>query len=578
MTQRGEKTTPLSSEGRGLADAPTVSQRWMVVFVVLVALGLRIWGGLTFGLPYLYDPDESAFVSPSLKMVWDSDLNPGWFGHPGSTVIYLNAAVYKLLAMVAPAFGLFDTMRGFRRYILNDPTLIYVLARGIYVLIGACTVWLLYTLTRHAFGRATALLAATVLAVMALHIEYSQMVRTDIIVTALAVLAAHQAISLGRDGALRRYVWSGVLVGMAVATKYPAVLIGVMIFVAHLLAEGVQWRAAWKLLVSGATALLSLFVCSPFLFIDHAAVRRDLAAEAWGGHLSASGSGFWGNVGWYLEGPLPNVFGWFGLALALLGLWVAFRQRRVDAVILASFVAAYVLAISAHPLRWERWIIPVLPFVALLAAVGVSALAKGLSERMAFIPRKGWSVVLGAALVLPMLLQTVQQGQNRSGPDTRAQAREWLLANVPAKSKVLIEAYGPQVPKDRYQLYNAGGERVIRRPQGVRSHVIPSGFLSEGGTLEALAAEGVEYLVLSSFYERFKGMNHEEFFPVIANYETILKRAELVAEFVPVTGRQADPLNANREGGPYLRILKLPPPNAPATGAVVVPGAPGAVK
>ena len=562
MTQRGEKTWPSPFLGGKQGNNLTVLQRWGLAIAVLLAVALRLWGGPTFGLPYLYDPDESAFVSPSLKMVWDGNLNPGWFGHPGSTVIYLNAALYKLLALVAPALGLFDSMRGFRRYILNDPSLIYGLARSIYVLIGASTVWLLFNLTRVTFGRGTALLAASVLAVTALHVEYSQMVRTDIIVTALAVLSAQQAIALGRDGALRRYVWSGVLVGMAVATKYPAVLIGVMTLVAHLFVEGVQWRAAWKLGVSGVTALCSLFVCSPFLFIDHAAVRRDLAAEAWGGHLSAAGTGFWGNLAWYLERPLPSVFGWFGLALALLGLWAAFRRSRVDTVVLASFLVVYVLAISSLSLHWERWIIPVLPFVALFAAAGASALARWLGERT-FAPSWVWMAVIGATLVLPMLLQTVQQGLNRTGPDTRAQAREWLLANVPAKSKVLIEAYGPQVPKDRYRLYIAGRERVVQRPQGSRSHVIPSGFLSERGTLQALTAEGVEYLVLSSFYERFKGTGSEEFGPVVANYEAILAGAELVAEFVPVTGRQADPLNANREGGPYLRILKMPPPQTP---------------
>lgn len=74
------------------------------------------------------------------------------------------------------------------------------------------------------------------------------------------------------------------------------------------------------------------------------------------------------------------------------------------------FVVAYVLAISAHPLRWERWVIPVLPFVALFAAVGVSALAKGLSQRIEVISHTGWMVAVGAALVLPLLLQTVQQG------------------------------------------------------------------------------------------------------------------------------------------------------------------------
>lgn len=86
------------------------------------------------------------------------------------------------------------------------------------------------------------------------------------------------------------------------------------------------------------------------------------------------------------------------------------RAHRVDTVVLALFVVAYVLAISAHPLRWERWVIPVLPFVALFAAVGVSALAKGLSQRIAVISHTGWMVAVGAALVLPLLLQTVQQG------------------------------------------------------------------------------------------------------------------------------------------------------------------------
>ena len=175
------------------------------------------------------------------------------------------------------------------------------------------------------------------------------------------------------------------------------------------------------------------------------------------------------------------------------------------------------------------------------------------------------TIVLAAALCVPMLLQSVEQGRIRSGPDTRALAREWLLTHVPRDSRILIEAYGPQVPKDHYMLYNAGAQRVVRRPQGVRAHVVPSGFLSEVGTLASLNEAGVEYLVLSSFYDRFKNMKQIEFEPVVTNYESVLKDAELMAEFLPVTGRAADPLHANREGGPHLRILKVPasPRSAP---------------
>lgn len=530
---------------------------WMAA-LVLVALGMRFWAGPAFGLPYLYDPDESAFVSPALKMVWDSNLNPGWFGHPGSTVIYLNAVVFKGLSLVAPHLGLFDTMRGFRRHFLGDPTLVHLLARSLYVVIGTSTVWFLYTLSRAVHGRGTALLAAAMLAVMGLHIEYSQMVRTDILVTVLAVLAAHQAIGLTRDPSLKRYVVSGVLVGMAVATKYPAVLIGTMLLVAHLMTHSLQWRALWKLGVGGVAALVSLFLCTPFLFIDHEAVRRDLAAEAAGGHLSAAGNGFLDNALWYLHQPLPDIFGWWGLALALFGAVVLVRQRRAEGAVLVAFLLVYWLAISAHPLRWERWVLPALPFVSLFAAIGASAGARLLADRVAMVPARAWFAVLAAALCVPMLLQSVEQGRIRSGPDTRALAREWLLTHVPRDSRILIETYGPQVPKDHYMLYNAGAERVVRRPQGVRAHVVPSGFLSEVGTLASLNEAGVEYLVLSSFYDRFKNMNQIVFEPVVTNYENVLKGAELVAEFLPVTGRAADPLHANREGGPHLRILKVP--------------------
>ena len=55
---------------------------------MLVGFVLRL-RGITWGLPYLYDPDEHFFVDPAVRIVTTGDLNPHWFGHPGSTVIDL---------------------------------------------------------------------------------------------------------------------------------------------------------------------------------------------------------------------------------------------------------------------------------------------------------------------------------------------------------------------------------------------------------------------------------------------------------------------------------------------------------
>ncbi|AOW11770.1 hypothetical protein LPB72_20010 [Hydrogenophaga crassostreae] len=539
-------------------------ENWLIAGLVLVALGLRVWAGPYFGLPYLYDVDESAFIGPALKIVWNADLNPGWFGHPGSTVIYLNAAAFKIMALIGDHQGLFHTMREFRYYVLNDPTTLYALARSLFVAIGTCTAWFLYSLTKTVHGRGAALLAGAILAVMPIHVEYSQIVRTDILATMLAVLAAHQAISLMDDHSIKRYIASGALIGAAVATKYPAVLIGTFILTAHILIYSLEWRALWRLGVTGATALLALFICSPYLFIDHAAVKRDISAEAAGGHLSATGEGFFSNFAWYLLKPLEDTFGWWGMGLALIGAATLIRHFRAKGTILGVFTLVYLLAISTHPLRWTRWIIPVLPFIALFAAVGAFTAATFLAKRFASTPSRLWLGLLSVALCLPMLLQTIEQARFRSAPDTRLQAREWLLANVPRNSRMLIEAYGPQIPKNHYLLYNNVDTRVVRRPQGLLTNVMPSGHLGEGGTLDALSNAGIEYFVISGFYERFKATpDDEDSARIAANYEKLMEGADLMKEFLPATGRGADPLRANVEGGPHLRIFKIRSPKTP---------------
>ncbi|MFZ2518587.1 MAG: hypothetical protein WA089_07790, partial [Anaerolineae bacterium] len=76
--------------------------------VLIVAFGLRVYG-FWFGLPYVLTGDgENAFIVPAVRMVVGGDLNPHWFGHPGSTVIYPLALLYGLIYVAGHAAGQFD--------------------------------------------------------------------------------------------------------------------------------------------------------------------------------------------------------------------------------------------------------------------------------------------------------------------------------------------------------------------------------------------------------------------------------------------------------------------------------------
>lgn len=51
-------------------------------------------GGIRKNLPYTAEANEGTFVSLAMHIAASGNLNPGWFGHPGSTVIYPLAGMY----------------------------------------------------------------------------------------------------------------------------------------------------------------------------------------------------------------------------------------------------------------------------------------------------------------------------------------------------------------------------------------------------------------------------------------------------------------------------------------------------
>ena len=90
--------------------------------------------------------DEPTFIA-AVRMLAHHSLNPGWFGHPGSTVIYPSAAlieVWYLAAKYLPPFA--HPMPGIGRELSVDPMPFYVIGRLVSAAYAVGTVvvaWLL---------------------------------------------------------------------------------------------------------------------------------------------------------------------------------------------------------------------------------------------------------------------------------------------------------------------------------------------------------------------------------------------------------------------------------------------------
>lgn len=89
-------------------------------------------------------PDENYFVEPAVTIAAKGDLNPHWFGHPGSTLIYANALTYHLRASweraASPLVAHLDVIRDFK----DDKQKYYAIGRYISSLFHVLTIPVVY--------------------------------------------------------------------------------------------------------------------------------------------------------------------------------------------------------------------------------------------------------------------------------------------------------------------------------------------------------------------------------------------------------------------------------------------------
>jgi hypothetical protein len=123
------------------------------------------------------------------------------------------------------------------------------------------------------------------------------------------------------------------------------------------------------------------------------------------------------------------------LAASILGIGVAARRDPKAALLLGSFPAAYYLVAGASANVFVRYMIPIVPFLCLFAAVAVDAVS--LAAARATGGRQGFvGVALVVAVVAPSAWSVFQFDRILAREDSRVIAAKWVMENVPLGSSV----------------------------------------------------------------------------------------------------------------------------------------------
>ncbi len=217
-----------------------------------------------------------------------------------------------------------------------------------------------------------------------------------------------------------------------------------------------------------------------------------------------------------------------------------------------SFPIFFLLFISSLNLRWERWIVPVIPFLCILIAYAVYKAASWSETRFNSRISLGLLLSFSIAVFIPMFNVSIKQGYNMSLIDTRTITRQWMINNLPSGSSLLAEANTPQLPKRLFKFFqvkkgNDGALIEVDLMKVKADNYMPGGDLGELKNIYDIQKENINYLVVSDFYDRYL-MEVERYPEIVANYEKITKSNKLIYELKQVPGKTT---------GPRIRIYNL---------------------
>jgi len=433
-------------------------QTLILVLILSVAFGIR-FAGIFHDLPFVYNPDELHLLNRTMSF-GSGDLNPHWF-HKPAFFLYLLFVEFGVYFVIGKLIGLFHSVHDFAMLYFMSKSTFLLIGRGTVVLFSVATVYLTYLVGRENLGRKTGLLAALLLTLTMGHISSSQVVKADIPAAFFTLLSFFfiARIAAG-EGRVRDYVGGAAFAALGTATKYYSILLLPVIVLAHFLRSSKKAGSTGKRVAHYPLAItlvcfcLTFFLASPFNLLDPAGLERiiirplhglmDLGHQYAGESLDLSGDGggrftfIRSSYQYILLFISPAAMGTIGL-LSLASMLVGWGRSNRFLILLLSFPLIYTGVCNLlKPFYLEvRHLSVIYPFMALWGAHGLESLFRQAGKRR----KDTWSL---AGLLLVFLSVPVYQIIGFSTamfrPDSLTVAKEWIVANIPAGTKIITDS------------------------------------------------------------------------------------------------------------------------------------------
>jgi hypothetical protein len=251
-------------------------------------------------------------------------------------------------------------------------------------------------------------------------------------------------------GSRRHTLLAAAACGAAFSTHYYCVFLGIPLIATVAMASRDRgpMTVLRECLVATLVSLVVFLLLSPFLALEPAIAWRDIVANREIVVDRAVESGAFSPVRRYGEMLLWDAVGLPAVLLAVVGLTSMAWTRPSMALFLLAFPVPFFLFIT-NTVPASRYLNPLVPFLAIFAGYGASALAQRLPRRAAAF----W--VLAVAAAAPALYESVRTDLFIRRIDTRTIALELIESTIPEGATIALQPYSTPLQPTRESLVSA---------------------------------------------------------------------------------------------------------------------------
>lgn len=360
--------------------------KWLLLAVVL-GFGLGVQG-LGWGRYDCLNVDAMAF-----RTIFSGSrppMHPGTFLKP-PFYTYVNHFVARLPATAISGAAFWEGKKERTEHYFR---IRLFLARSLNLALFAGTIVAVFAVVRMYFDVGAARVAALLFATSAGFVCYQIFLTTDLALVFMMMASFVCSCVIARNPAMGISVVAGLLAGLASATKYNGLSVAIALPIAHLLGSRgnpvlacLKRPAAW---VCGLAVPVGFLIGNPYAVLDWPKFHSDFyynytTTPVYGGQTTGTGY-----VSFFQT--FPEILGWPATILAICGVLAGLvalvlgRSRndawKLSLLALAVF-ALYTWKIGEFPRMTTRFVLPMTPFVLILAAAGFGMLARA---KWVFLP------------------------------------------------------------------------------------------------------------------------------------------------------------------------------------------------